>query len=246
MGEESAEEFQQRLEEDPDWQVYQKAKQEKEFEGTSQGMILKSLEEQAQKEGTEASFKMGDHGRNEYRYGDQSAVEQLHLSPGGVAVAYTNMLDLQKEWWRKAFLEDRYGGDINKIGLFAPSLLETIELKLGKEGAEQFRIDKLLQEAGLEGGEVEEFAEYEMYSGQLGKAEYEIITKITQVLRAAVQPNFDIRFDNGGGDMWRKIRLVPLNREAQLALINGGPILDAALTNIVDNHTQLVEALKAA
>ena len=50
MGEESAEEFQQRLEEDPDWQVYQKAKQEKEFEGTSQGMILKSLEEQAQKE----------------------------------------------------------------------------------------------------------------------------------------------------------------------------------------------------
>lgn len=69
-----------------------------------------------------------------------------------------------------------------------------------------------------------------------------MINIIEDFWRPLVTPDFDIQFTNRGGDLWRKLRLAPLTRKGQDAMISGGEMVKQVLQKIVEQYDHLIGA----
>ena len=214
-------------------------------EDTYEGILLDKLEELAAAEGKTASIDEGDWGRNLFHFGNETALLQNHVSQG-VNYHYVNMLELQQPWWKKAFLEEMCEGDLQDVGLIAPSVFDVVSAYSGQDIIEKFKLENIMKAIGQTFTEEigNEFKEQEVLSEGLGDESSVLIAKMVKYWQQLVGFEFEVKFDNGGGDIFRKIRLIPTNTETSKTLTYGGPKFEEIASKIVDNYEGLINHLK--
>lgn len=216
--------------------------------GTFSGEIRDKLLEIGEQENKPTDVKIFRLGRTEFYLDDDLCVLQDHYESPYMK-HYINMVDLQKPWWRKAFLEHACEGSLKDVGLIAPSVLEVISQVSNKEAKSKFQMENILSKVKIDNVNQNsiafgEFVDHEIYSDRDDLTIRMLIDKMVEFWKALVAPDFDVEFSNGGGDMLSKIRLIPLNEKAKDALMNGGEVLNEAIKKIVDNYDSLINNLK--
>ena len=212
---------------------------------TVQEQILASLQTDAAKAGKEARMEILPYGRNVFHFGEDVAWFQGH-SENGVMRNYTPMLDLQKEWWRKAFLHEQYGGNLDAIGLISPPVADVFAL-YAPSAAQSFTLKALVFASGKKADALDdELIDNAIFGGkQLEALAVKATDIIARFYRTLTLPAFDVQFNDGNGDLVHRLRLVPQTQEAQLALINGGKLIESLVENIIGNRSNLVAFLRS-
>ena len=233
----------------PEWEDVHRAsiaKMEKQdFLDTFSGKVFAFLKDKGAREGVAVRVEERVYGRKVFFYGNDSAVLQTHIEPSGLARSYTPMLDLQKPWWKEAFLEHGESGRLENVGLIAPSIMECLVKYFPKEEAQKFRIDNILKAVGKDAGDSgEEYIENDFYGSHDGGFALPFMEKLLNFWQPLVGPDFDIQFTNGGGDLWRKLRLVPLTQNGQNLLLSGEDEIRQVLQKIIDQYDNLISSLK--
>jgi hypothetical protein len=222
--------------------------QEESFTGTFSGSIRDKLMELGKQENQPVDAKTLRLGRVEFFYGNDLCVMQNH-NEGQYLRHYTNMIDLQKPWWRKTFLEHACNGTLDGVGLISPSVLEVIS-QTGTQGAlSKFQIENILKELGVKDVNpnsisMGELIDYDMYSDRSDKKVQSLIETMVRFWKKIAAPNFNVEFSTGGGDMLNKIRLIPLTPEAQDSLMNGGKMIEEVTKKIINSYGDLIKRLK--
>lgn len=232
----------------PEWEEAHKqtvaAMEKQDLMETFSGKVFAVLGEKGAREGVPVRFEEKAYGRKFFSYGDETAFLQTHIEPSGLARSYTSMLDLQKAWWREAFLEHGEGGHLENVGLIAPSVLECLGTYF-HDDAQKFRIDNILKAISQNPRDItDEYVENDLYGSHDEGFGMPLMKKLQDFWRPLVGPDFDIAFTNGGGDLWRKLRLVPLTQKGRDELLSGGAALQQTLQNIVDRYDDLISFLK--
>lgn len=214
------------------------------LEETFEGEVLTNLRGLGEEAGKTVSIDKIGWGRQIYRFGKDEALLQNHIREG-VTHHCTNMTDLQKPWWKKAFLEGACEGNIDNVGLISPSVFDVIKL-FDPKAAEKFKLKSILSQIGISSLNKlgDEFVEQDVLGEDLDDKFQSLIAKMVEYWQQLVAPDFDVSFDNGNGDLYRKIRLIPKKRDASGALCYGGPKFDKVAKKIVDNYDGLIEHLK--
>lgn len=216
------------------------------FLNTFSGKVFAFLRGKGASENIPVRVEEKVYGRTVFSYGDETAVLQTHIETSGLARSYTPMLDLQKPWWREAFLKHGEGGHLENVGLIAPSVLECLGTYF-HDDAQKFRIDNILEAISQNPGDVtDEYVENDLYGSHDEGFAMPLMKKLQDFWRPLVGPDFDVKFTNGGGDLLRKLRLVPLTQTGRDELLSGGAALQQTLQNIVDRYDDLISFLKQA
>ena len=212
---------------------------------TFQGQLLASLKENAG-ETEVVEWERRPYGRDAFHYGDDQARIQWH-SEGGTMKDYARMLDLQKKWWRETYFEGKCGGDLDRIGLIAPTLSELLSF-YAPDQAESFALNRLLEDAGKSAGSVSaEYTESDIHAETNTDNPGRVATDlIAEFLSGIVPSEFAVEFSNGGGDTMLSLRIVPKTKDAQLAVINGGKPIEDAVEAILSNRAELVDFLRTS
>ncbi len=208
---------------------------EKDFLDTFSGRIYEYLKRKGEQAGVAVRVEQKTFGRAVFFYGDETALLQFHTE-GGVAQPYTNALDLQKPWWKEAFLEYGEQGKMENIGVIAPSLMEILGKNCPDQTIQECRagIRKLLVATGKNPADLtDEYTENDVYGAaesdvagvHVGDPGRKVMTELENSLRPLALPHFDVKFGNGNGDLYRKLRLVPLTREASESLLQNGELV---------------------
>ena len=226
--------------------VAQELEEASSLEDTYEGELLNGLKELAAAEGKTASIDQGDWGRYLFHYGDEAALLQNHVSQG-VNYHYVNMLDLQKPWWKKTFLDGMCKGNLRDVGLIAPSVFDVIKASSGQDVIEKFKLSNILKAIGAKSTKAtgDEFSEQEVLSEGLSDESSTLIAKMVEYWQQLIGPEFEVKFDNGNGDLFRKIRLMPINAETSNTLCYGGPKFEEATKKITDDYDGLIDHLKS-
>lgn len=232
----------------PEWEDAHKATvakmAEQDLMETFSGKVFAVLRDKGAKEGVPVSFEEKAYGRKVFAYGGETAVLQTHIETSGLARSYTPMLDLQKPWWREAFLEHGEGGYLENVGLIAPSVMECLTTYF-HDDAQKFRIDNILKAISQNPRDItDEYAENDLYGSHDESFAMPLMKKLQDFWRPLVSPDFDVKFTNGGGDLLRKLRLVPLTQTGRDELLSGGAQLQQTLREIVDRYDALILFLK--
>ena len=237
------------IDEHPEWDEAHKATiakmDEQVFLDTFSGKVFTYLKDKGAREGVAVRVEERVYGRKVFFYGNDSAVLQTHTEPSGLARPYTPILDLQKPWWREAFLEHGEGGRLENIGLIAPSVMECLVKYFPKDEAQKFRIGNILKAVGANAEDVsEEYVENDFYGSHDGGSALPLMKQLQDFWQPLVGPDFDIQFANGGGDLRRKLRLVPLTQNGQSLLLSGEDGIRQVLQKIIDQYDNLISSLK--
>ncbi len=211
---------------------------------TFQGQLLASLEERAARESTVARWESGKFGRDTFHYGDDTALIQWH-NEGGTMKDYAQMLDMQKGWWRETYFEGKRGGDLDRIGLIAPTFNELLSF-YATDRVEEFSLPRLLADAGKSDDSVtSQYIEGDVtVSGSTDNPGRVATEAIAKFLVGIMPSGYSAEFSNGGGDTMLALRIVPQNRDAQLAVINGGKPIEEVVDSILSNRDALVDFLR--
>jgi hypothetical protein len=235
----------------PEWaesrRAYDAKKEERAFLETFSGKVFSFLKEKGDREGVPVRHEEKVYGRTLFFYGDESAVLQTHIENGGLARSYTSMIDLQKPWWREAFLEYGEHGKLENVGLIAPSVMECLKKYFPAEITRKFQLDEILKSTSKEPANLgEEYVENDMYGTLDQVPARTLMDKIRDFWKPLAAPDFDVQFSNGEGDMYRKLRLIPLTRKGQDDLLAGGPESKQIMQKIIDRYDDLIVFLRAA
>lgn len=225
---------------------YEKQVAEYDLGNTVEGSILLKLRAQALSPEVVAIKETGKFGRHEFTYGKEKALMQVHIGEDGLSKYHTPILDLRKSWWKKVFLEDTMQGAIGKVGLIAPSVYELMLINYSEEIARKFNISNILKELGVavENGE-SEYSQNEIMGSLTDDKTAKIIEAIKDYWNGLVEADFKITFDNGNGDLFRKMRIIPVNAKGMDSLLNHPELDKQHLQKIVDNYDGLMERLRS-
>lgn len=212
---------------------------------TVDGSILLKLRALNPSPETVATLETGKFGRYEFTYGKEKALLQVHIGEDGLAKGHTPILDLRKSWWKKVFLEDEMKGAISQVGLIAPSVYELMTINYPEEVAQKFNISSILKELEVDAKSSQaEYSEFEIMGAITDDKTAKIIEAIKNYWSGLVESDFKITFDNGNGDLFRKMRLVPVTPNGTDSLLNHPELDKQHLQKIVDSYDGLIEHLR--
>jgi hypothetical protein len=235
--------------EQPEWSesmlAFRAKKAEREFLETFSGNVFAFLKEKGEREGVPVRYEQKVYGQTLFFYGADHAVLQTHIENSGFARSYTSMTDLQKPWWREAFLEHGEHGELENVGLISPSVMECLTKYFPADVTKKFQIDEIMKALSKEPTNfASEYVENDMYGTLDTIFARALMDKMRDFWKPLAAPDFDIKFDNGGGDMYRKLRLVPLTRKGQDDLLTGGDESHRVLQKFIDRYDDLISFLK--
>ena len=230
----------------PELLAFEQRRVERQLMDSFPGKILADLRTIAEAEGvTEVGIEEGTFGRFKYTYNGEEALLQIHVN-AGMAHYHTPLLDMQKAWWRKAFVDEALEGDESMFSYIAPSLTELLEKYADQASITAFGHASLANDAGLKLDKLgEEYTENDVYGVHDNDDKMAFIDGIGDFLTDFLSPDFVVHFDDGNGDLYRKIRLKPLNDSALNILKEGGNALEGIINRIVHSRKKLVESLRA-
>ena len=218
--------------------------EQRNFLETVPGQILTNIKKLYEGSDTNINVQEMGFGLFQYEVGTETAVLQIHID-NGVGRYYTPMLDLQKSWWKKAFLDQQMNGDINRVGLISPPIKDLLIIHGDPNVANKFSHNNLFPAAGISDIEFgEEYSENDVYNASEEAEQLPLLLKVADFLNPIVSPHFEVKFDNGNGSLWRRLRLRPLTGTGSTALISGNDLFKEVIRKMVENYDQLIEHLK--
>ena len=129
-------------------------------------------------------------------------------------------------------------------GFIGSYLTEMLSAHSSPDIVQKFGLKNLLAAAGksVEGLE-DEHLESDVHGADESYGS-RVVEELAAFWKPLVYPDFDIQFNIGKGDIWRRLRLVPLTKGGTTDLVKGGDLGKSATQKIVDNYDQLVDHLR--
>ncbi len=227
----------------PERIAFDAKRRERKLMETFQGKILGKLREIGAEEGVDdVRIEESTFGRFRYVYGSETAILQLHIVDG-LAQYHTPLLDIKKPWWKKAFLDQALEGHEDMVSYIAPSVAELLAQYADQAAMESFKHSALVKDAGKSLEIDDEYVENDVFGVHDNERELLFIDAVGDFLTELLSPDYIVHFDDGNGDLYRKIRIKPLTNDALQVMKGGGNALEVVVRKIVDSRDELVQYL---
>jgi len=190
---------------------------------TSGGKLFQQIEQIAK----DSEFKPRVEGINTsqevFHLGSEMAVWIAHFEADGSIGNYVRLVDLQKDWWRKAL--ENIGYTLDNLHLIPPTIFEALN-GVDAEGAEKFRVKKLCQTLGVQ----------EDKSRQ-------VLQALADEVAPRVTPDFSVENCDRGSFVTAQ-RLIPKNAAAQRSCIERTDPYVTCMKRILDDYPKIEAKLR--